>query len=536
MVQSKYCWLGWAVISLLITACTIPSTKTSKAEVVFLPISPSQAEASPYLHKKRAHRPQAVSVAKKKTLFTPQPTTEQLHLSEIEFNRDSSDVAILEPTNSQSRQILANSRVPMKKQKPVSEEPQPITYDLPIRHNKRVQKFIDFYLEKGRKAFIKGIERSGRYLPMLRKELKAAGLPEDLAYLVATESNYNPKARSRAGAAGLWQFMKATGRENGLRQNRWVDERLDPLKSTRAATQYLKYLFAKFGNWELVLAAYNAGEGRVQKGIRRAKAKKRPVDYWSLPLPRETRRYVPDYMAVTIISKDLKKYKLDHIAKAAPLDLKKLTISTDFSLQEVAKRSKMSFKELWRHNPSLIYAVPPLHQKKYDLYLPKEHELPFTISLYKYPTPAKGWKMKFARLAQSKRMTQLLTKYGSPAYIRVKKGDSLWKLSKTHRTTVRRLRHWNQVNQKGFLKIGQKIKIYYPTWKVFNALMGTPTIVAMSAPQMSSPITVKPGDTLSSLARKYGVSVKQLLRWNKLKHATALQAYQKLIVSPPKKT
>ena len=475
MIQSKYCWLGWAVIASLVTACTIPNAKTAQSELIFPPAA--------------AHA-QAPRLRKNQSLPTPQT--------------------------------------------PVLEK-QAVTYDIPIRHNKRVEKMIDFYLTRGRKILTKGIARSGRYLPMLQKELKKAGLPQDLAYLVATESNYNPKARSHAGAVGLWQFMKATGKKSGLHSNQWMDERLDPMKATQAAIVHLKYLYNKFGNWELSLAAYNAGEGRVRRAMRRAKAKNRPTDYWSLKLPKETSRYVADFMAVMTISKNLKKYGLDHIVKDPPLDLKKIEISTDFSLQEVAKRSKRPFQQLLQDNPSLIYAVPPLSQKKYDLYLPKEHELAFVISVYKNPTPATAWKAKFAHINRSKQMTRLLTKYGTPTYIRVRKGDSLWKLSAKHQTTVARLRTWNRINKKGFLRIGQKLKIYHPTWKVFHQLVQPPATLVTGKAKSPHVIRVKPGDTLSDLARKYRVSVKQLLKWNDLKRATALKAHQNLRVAPPQK-
>ena len=422
-------------------------------------------------------------------------------------------------------------------------EPPEVTYDLPIRFNKRVKQVLDYYLKKGRQALEKGISRSGKYLPLLRSILKEEGLPQDLAYLVATESNYNPRARSSSGAVGLWQFMKNTARIYHLRQDQWIDERMDVVKSTHAAARHLKYLYKQFGTWELALAAYNAGGGRVRKEIKRAKAKKRPMDYWSLQVPRETKRYVADYMAVTIISKNLEKYGLAHIAKESPMRRKKIKISTDFSLKEIAKRVKMPFKELWNLNPFLIQSVPPLDQEEHEIYLPHDHELRFVISLYKQPNPSREWKMKLAQADKSARMTELLTRYGAPTYIRVKKGDSLWKMAREHNTTVARLRRWNKVNKKGLLQINQQLKIYLPTWKVFDALIESPSpkadksnkksLAASNKAKKSRTITVKPGDTLSAIARKYRVTVKQLMGWNKLKRARELKAYQKLIVSPP---
>ena len=480
MNQPKYCWLGWAVTIFLVTACTVSKPKLPQTEANILPLldAPAQqsAKKSPSLKIQAAEK------------------TEIAHLKE---------------------------------------ETKQVRYDVPILYNDRVNQLLSFYLNDGKKTLTTGIERSGKYLPMIRKIFKEEGIPQDLAYLAATESNYNPQARSRAQAVGLWQFIRTTGLRYKLRQNQWIDERMDVLKSTRVAARHLKYLYNKFNSWELALAAYNAGEGRVRRDIKSAKAKGRSADYWSLPLPKETQRYVADYMAVTIISKNLEEYLLDHILKAPPMEWKSITLSTNFSLQEIARRSKMTLQELRDHNPALIQGIPPIHDKKYTLYIPRNHEHHLAMSLKKQPNPDIRWKIKIRGLNKSPQMLQYLTKFGTPTYIRVKKGDNLWKLAQKHDTTVARLSYWNRLNKKGFLKIGQRLKIYRANEEVYRRLLQPVTKRRVKLSPTPKTIVVKPGATLYALAKKYQVSVKKLMRWNKLKNARLLKAHQKLFVSAP---
>ena len=478
MNQPKYSWLGWAVAIFMVTACTVSESKLPLGEAEILP-----------------HPPEQHSTKNSQSLKTQTLKKTKITASKDEKNR--------------------------------------ARYDVPILYNKRVNIMLSFYLNEGFDTLTTGIERSGKYLPTIKKIFKEEGIPQDLAYLAATESNYNPQARSRAQAVGLWQFISTTGLRYNLRQNQWLDERMDVLKSTRMAARHLKHLYNKFNSWDLALAAYNAGEGRVRRDIRKAKAGGWPADYWSLPLPKETQRYVADYMAVTIISKNLEDYQLDHIVKAPPLDLKTITLSTNFSLQEIARRSKMTLEELREHNTALVLGVPPIHQKKYTLHIPREHEFHLAKSLKKQPDPDIRWKINIRGLNKSSRMLQYLTKYGTAIQIRVKKGDSLWKLAKKYDTTVDRLRHWNGLDEKGFLKIGQKLKVYRANVKVYNQLLRA---VAKRQEKLSPTpkiIVVKPGANLYSLAKKYQVSVKKLMRWNKLKNPRFLKAHQKLFVSAP---
>ncbi len=592
MCQSKYCWLGWVATIFLVAACTVPRQDLSKYKSEFsdqrvfseTPASSPNQEIHANLDNGSSMVLEGDSVEPldHQSLSAPAITKES-PLSQKDITKDDleSSVSSLSPPASDQAPVdtpIRDSEYTVKEDTPFTEDeslnqpsrwkqpfsveqneissqsektdhsykrettsavsdhdsPEQVTYDIPIVFNKRVKQVLNYYLKKRKKSVEVGIRRSGKYLPLIKRILKEEGVPLDLAYLVATESNYDHRAYSPAGAAGLWQFIPATGRTYGLKKNRWVDERLDIVKSTHAAARLLKHLYETFNSWELALAAYNAGEGRVRKGIRIAKAKKRPVSYWTLNLPKETKRYVADFMAITIISKNLKKYGFDHIEKLPPLSGEKIELSTNFSLQEVAKRSNQPFEKLLLLNGFLIKAVPPLNQRKYSIYLPTvESEQRLLVSLAKNPNPYIQWKERVVLADKSPYITRLLKKHGAPVYFRVRKGDNLWKLAKRYNTTVTRLRWWNKIGSNNLIRINQRLKFYLPTGKVYSMLASDRALVASNTRNSKRTITVRPGDTLSLLARKYRVSVKQLQTWNKLAAPEALKAYQKLIVFPP---
>ncbi len=193
--------------------------------------------------------------------------------------------------------------------------------DFPIEMNKQVRAYIVYFATERKGFTARSLARSKRYLPMIRNIFRQYGLPVDLAYLAMVESGFNPKAQSPAGAAGMWQFIKGTGRRYGLVINRSVDQRLDPEKSTRAAAHYLLDLYKQFGSWYLAAASYNCGETRVAKELRRSNYK----NFWQLSankcIPGETRNYVPQMIAVTIIARNPKRFGFGNVPYQAPAPL-----------------------------------------------------------------------------------------------------------------------------------------------------------------------------------------------------------------------
>lgn len=409
-----------------------------------------------------------------------------------------------------------------------------MAYDIPVLNHPKVRRSVRRLIVNKRKQLIRGIKRSGKYLPMVRRMLQEEGMPLDLVYMVAQESNFNESARSWMNAVGLWQFMAHTGRRYGLSINRWIDERRDPILSTRAAIRYLKHLYDLFKDWKLAMAAYNAGENRVLGAQKKALRKGKPADFWSLKLPRETQEFVPSIMAQAIIYNQRKRYWLDYLKTAEPMDETRVKLPVSFSLEEVAQRAKTSFRKMRELNPALHLGFPPMNQDYYTLYLPRQNHGMLLASLKRDPKPTHHWNRTYSQLdIDSSRMTRVLEKHGLPVYFRVNRGDNIWDLAKKHKTTRSRLRRWNGLRRNAKLRVNQRLKIYVPTWKVFREIAKVPG--KNKAPLYPLRIRVPRGAALSVIAERYRTSVRKLLRWNKLASPKSLQAGQQLIVGYTKR-
>ena len=228
----------------------------------------------------------------------------------------------------------------------------------PIAVNPQVQRFLDRFTGARREVVNLWAGRAGRYLGMIRDVLKARGLPEELAYTAMIESGFNPVAVSRAGAKGMWQFMAGTARGYGLRVDPWIDERLDPEKSTIAAAAYLRDLYTMFGSWTLAQAAYNAGEVKVSRAIRATGSS----DFWTLAktdrLRMETRDYVPAIHAATLIAQDPGRYGFEFI-DAGPLAVETVSVPASTDLRRFAPRTGIALETLRTLNPVLVRAITP---------------------------------------------------------------------------------------------------------------------------------------------------------------------------------
>jgi membrane-bound lytic murein transglycosylase D len=224
--------------------------------------------------------------------------------------------------------------------------------------NDQIQRFVDHYTGSRREIIGLWLSRSGRYLDMIREVFRAQGLPEDLAFMAMVESGFNPVAVSRAGAKGLWQFMAATARRYGLRVDHWVDERLDPVKSTNAAAAYLRDLYRQFGSWALVKAAYNAGESKVVRAIRAVGT----TDFWALAQSRflrvETKQFVPAVQAATLIGRDPARYGFEPVTSADALTAT-MDIPGGTNLRILASVSGIPYATLRQLNPVLIRGIAP---------------------------------------------------------------------------------------------------------------------------------------------------------------------------------
>jgi membrane-bound lytic murein transglycosylase D len=314
-------------------------------------------------------------------------------------------------------------------------------YEIPITVNDMVARSLDYWLNKGRKYFEDGLIRSGQYRPIIEKIFREETIPLDLMYLAQVESLFKPHAVSRARAKGIWQFEKATAIRYGLKVTRDVDERSDPEKSTRAAARYLNDLFAMFKDWNLALAAYNWGEGKVQRLIKSTGLN----DFWQLVdlrrrLPQETKNHVPLIQASIILGRNPEAYglptKLD-----PPLKYTEVSISKPIDLRAAAKVLRTSIDELKKLNPSLRGFTTPANYPNFQLKVPTDvdpetHEQLASLPKAKVRLPAEF-----------------------DGRYKVKRGDTLSQIASRYRISVTELKQANNFTSKTTLKAGAWIQV-----------------------------------------------------------------------------
>jgi len=310
--------------------------------------------------------------------------------------------------------------------------------EIPLTVNDHVEREIRLFQTLERDFFLESYQRSGRYREQFAKTMRDAGMPEDLAWLPLIESGFKAKALSRARALGLWQFIPSTGYKFGLKRNDWVDERLDPEKSTMAAIAYMKELHQIFGDWATVLAAYNCGEGNVLRVIRQQKINYLD-NFWDLyeRLPRETARYYPRFLAVLAIVKDPAKYGFTLGETDKPMLYETVTIERPVHLQKLAEKAGCDFEDLAALNPELRHAATP--GTPYDLKVPpgsREIVLAAAASLPKWSPPKSTYVVH-----------------------RVRSGETLSTIAVRYRTSIGRIMDANNLRSGRMIRAGQKLKI-----------------------------------------------------------------------------
>jgi membrane-bound lytic murein transglycosylase D len=367
-------------------------------------------------------------------------------------------------------------------------------FEIPLATNEAVERWIDFFANgQGRSRFRIYLERAGAYEEMIRRKLREAELPEDLLYLAMIESGMNPNAYSRAHAAGMWQFIKGTGRRYDLEVDYWVDERRDPLKATDAAIAHLGDLFDEFGSWYLAAAAYNAGSGRVSRGIARTGS----TDFWDLAETRgvlrsETRNYVPKLIAAALIAKNPEKYGFEDVTPEPPLEFDRVEVPDATSFDVIAEAAGTTEDEIRRLNPHYLRRVTP-PDRAAEVRVPKGSAETFTVA--------------YAAVPPSERVTWL-------EHV-VTRGQTLSHIASRYGVSVASIRASNNnVNPKR-LQIGQKLIIPRSGRATTRVASAAPAAVSRPADGPVT-VTVRRGDTLWTIARAHGVTTGQLMALNNL--------------------
>jgi len=333
-----------------------------------------------------------------------------------------------------------------------------------LTFNSRVKSFIEMYTQKRRSQVELMLGLADYYFPIFEEVLVEQGLPLELKYMPVIESALNPVATSRVGAQGLWQFMYSTAKAYGLQMNSFVDERWDPVKSSRAAVKYLKDLFDIYGDWHLVIAAYNCGPGNVNKAIRRTGGKR---NYWDIyyHLPRETRGYVPAFIA------SIYAMNYHHAHHLAPITTEyadlvdTVWVEQDIHLRQVSEVLEISFIDLQRLNPQYRRNIIPGIGGPYAIRLPNEFALDF-ISLEDSIAQFKREKyFSQANLNKSPTYSKYIPDAPKGNYValtyRVKSGDNLGYIAEWYDVGLSRLRYWNNI-YRSMIRVGQKLTVYVP--------------------------------------------------------------------------
>lgn len=398
---------------------------------------------------------------------------------------------------------------------------------IPLTFNRYVKNSIIRYTEKIPLTTQKVISLSTYYLPIFEEIFDEYGLPKELKAMAMIESAFNPKAVSRAKAKGMWQFMYVTAKQYGLQMTSFVDERFDPVESCRAAAKYLRDSYMVFGDWSLAIASYNCGLGNVSKAIRRSGGK---TDFWGIYeyLPRETRGYVPIFIAALYMLQYYPEHGMSIKPISLPAHVDTIHVNKMLHFQQIADNIGISVEALRDINPQYLHDIIPGTEREYVLRLPHNYTMAFVDKedeIYAYKDSIFFNKVEIEKIESGNVASS------NPERIihKVKRGESLGSLARKYNTTVSNIKKWNHLRS-NTIQIGQKLAIYGSagggtTASASSSSSGSSSSAGTTTAKPASSsnsggdyvmYTIKKGDTLTSIAKRNGVSLNTLLKSNNL--------------------
>lgn len=393
----------------------------------------------------------------------------------------------------------------------------PPRMQIPIEMNSRVEKTIRYFTRgKGKRVFHRWLERTGKYQKLVQDILKEEEAPEELFYLAMIESGFNPRARSWARAVGMWQFISATGKAYGLRNNWWYDERRDPVKATRAAARHLNDLYDRFGDWYLAIAGYNFNPAKIAYRIKKYKVE----TYWDLPrLPRETRGYVPSFLAAVTIASNPGDYGFTDYELQEPLEFDTMTVRECVDLNVVAKAIGSTFEEMKELNPALLRWCTPPDEKTWTLYIPKGKREIFA--------------QKYAEIPKEKKVSWVRH--------RIRSGETLSTIARRYNVRMSEIKRFNKLRS-NLIRAGKSLVIPIPSDKNVRAKYAK--IERKSTPRRTKPLEkvdgrekheyiVRSGDSLWDISREFNVTLSEIRKWNGLGRTRLIKPGQKLNIWLP---
>ncbi len=444
--------------------------------------------------------------------------------------------------------------------------------------NNEVLSFLNYYSNTIKDKFQTGIRRSGAYTDMMKQIFREEGIPENLVYVAHVESSFKPFAYSRAKAKGIWQFIASTGRKYGLRIDWWIDERSDPEKAARAAAAYLKDLYAMFGDWNLALAAYNAGEGKIQRALNRTGCK----DFWCIAktryIRRETKNYIPAIHAAILIANEPQKYGFIKNYDE-PLQYDKVEIDSPTDLRVIAKCSETTAEEIKKLNPALYrMQTPPgypaftvsIPSGKKDIFetnfarVPREDRILYVRHLIRrgetLSTIARKYGTSVSAIQKANNMgrrtlireksyliipgsssysTDLSGSFSDGSYegesyrvgeeviYKVRRGDSLYSIARKFGTDANSIAAWNNISKSKTIYPGEKLTVYART-KVRSHASAERYDASDSGRKLI--YTVRRGDTLYKIANQHNTTIDKLCLWNQISKHTTIYPGNKMTI------